>query len=247
MHPITPVKALKPDNHETSASRRMVKAARRFASFSFNYACYQKQRHFSSKLSLKASWKSVKKPCPVARKKRKYRFHRPKVAQTACRRGVKNGYEREDFCMKLRKAIVFLIFSVCLSSADVFGELSEPIVVDDFNRPDSLYHGHKWETLNPGYWKVENKALRRRLRNRGDWVQQIEFPFRVLPEKDSTYSIRNQTLPSDYPPSLPFGMIWRRDWDLSGNYIICLDAGIIALPPSPEQTEKSRETYPNIH
>ncbi|MHC4360293.1 MAG: alkaline phosphatase D family protein [Planctomycetota bacterium] len=146
--------------------------------------------------------------------------------------------------MKLRKTIVFLIFLVCLSSAVVFGELPGPIVVDDFNRPDSLYHGHKWETLNPGYWKVENKALRRRLRNRGDWVQQLQFPFRTLLKKDSTYSVRRETLPPAYPPSLPFGMIWRRDWDLTGNYIIRLDARIIALPPSPEQTEKSREYAP---
>lgn len=146
--------------------------------------------------------------------------------------------------MKVGKAIVFLTFLVCLWGGGVFGELSGPIVVDDFDRPDSLYHGHKWESLNPGYWKVENKALRRRLRNRGDWVQEVEFPFRTLLEKDSTYSIRSQTLPLDYPPSLPFGMIWRRDWELGGNYVICLEAEIKALPPLPEETEKSKEYAP---
>ena len=25
--------------------------------------------------------------------------------------------------------------------------------VDEFKRPNSYYHGHGWETLNPGYWK----------------------------------------------------------------------------------------------
>jgi hypothetical protein len=56
MHPITPEKALKPDNRKTSTSgQQMIKAALLLASFSFKHSYYQKQRHFSSKLSLKAS------------------------------------------------------------------------------------------------------------------------------------------------------------------------------------------------
>ena len=43
----------------------------------------------------------------------------------------------------------------------------EFVTVDDFARADSLYHGSDWETLNPGYWKIENGALRRRLTNVG--------------------------------------------------------------------------------
>ncbi|MEM0969939.1 MAG: twin-arginine translocation signal domain-containing protein, partial [Verrucomicrobiota bacterium] len=40
-------------------------------------------------------------------------------------------------------------------------------VVDDFSRPDSLYHGVGWETQNPGYWQIQGGALRRRLKNVG--------------------------------------------------------------------------------
>jgi len=40
------------------------------------------------------------------------------------------------------------------------------VLIDDFNRPDTPYHGISWETLNPGYWKIEDGALRRRSRLR---------------------------------------------------------------------------------
>ena len=39
-------------------------------------------------------------------------------------------------------------------------------ILDSFNRPNSWYHGDMWESLNPGFWKIENKRLRRRLRRR---------------------------------------------------------------------------------
>ena len=41
-------------------------------------------------------------------------------------------------------------------------------IVDDFDREDSRYHGHGWESLSPGYWKLEDKSLRRRLKNLGN-------------------------------------------------------------------------------
>ena len=50
-------------------------------------------------------------------------------------------------------------------------------VVDDFKRADSFYHGHGWESLNPGYWKLEGNALRRRIRTRGDKARRTGFPF----------------------------------------------------------------------
>ena len=50
-------------------------------------------------------------------------------------------------------------------------------LVDDFQRPDSLHAGDLWETLNPGYWKLENGALRRRLRNFGDRVVPMQLPW----------------------------------------------------------------------
>lgn len=99
----------------------------------------------------------------------------------------------------------------------------ELLLVDDFDRPDSLYHGDAWESLNPGYWTIENKALRRRLRNCGDRARSTGFPFHYE-------TIQNKPMPTEYDPSLPFGMIWRRDWKLAGNYAIRVEATIKALP-----------------
>ena len=52
--------------------------------------------------------------------------------------------------------------------------------VDNFERADSFYHGHGWESLNPGFWKIHNKALRRRLEDRGSaftqWAPSYWFP-----------------------------------------------------------------------
>ena len=46
-----------------------------------------------------------------------------------------------------------------------------------FTRPDSMFHGHDWQTLNPGYWKIENGSLRRRLTNYGDRARRTGFPY----------------------------------------------------------------------
>ena len=32
-------------------------------------------------------------------------------------------------------------------------------ILDDFERADSRYHGHGWESMSPGYWKLEDEAL----------------------------------------------------------------------------------------
>ena len=42
------------------------------------------------------------------------------------------------------------------------------LIVDDFQRPDSTYHGDAWETLTPGHWRLQSRALRRDLRNAPD-------------------------------------------------------------------------------
>ena len=44
---------------------------------------------------------------------------------------------------------------------------SDWLVVDDFGRPDSLYHGDGWESLNPGYWQIADGGLRRRIQTSG--------------------------------------------------------------------------------
>ena len=37
--------------------------------------------------------------------------------------------------------------------------------MDDFQRAVSRYHRHGWESMSPGYWKLQDNALRRCLKN----------------------------------------------------------------------------------
>ena len=69
----------------------------------------------------------------------------------------------------------------------------------DFKLPDSLVHPRGWETLNPGYWKIENGALRRRLTNLGDRARGTGFPFHYM-SKGTTMpvSYTHLTLPTIY-------------------------------------------------
>lgn len=85
--------------------------------------------------------------------------------------------------------------------------------VDDFERPDSRYHGHGWESMSPGYWKVENGALRRRLKNLGNRNPVTSFPWHW-----SQGGKEIEDRKTEWLPNLPVGMIWRRDWALTGNY-----------------------------
>ncbi|MDG2122810.1 MAG: alkaline phosphatase D family protein [Verrucomicrobiales bacterium] len=89
------------------------------------------------------------------------------------------------------------------------------VVVDDFARADSLFHGAEWESLNPGYWKIENGALRRRLTNYGDRARRTGFPFH-------SETHQKKKMETEYDPSLPQGILWRRDWKLEGNYRVTL-------------------------
>lgn len=98
-------------------------------------------------------------------------------------------------------------------------------VVDDFSRSDAYYHGDGWESLNPGFWRIEDNALRRRLEHRGN---RLSANWRWFPWHWETH--RDQPMPVDYDPSLPFGMIFRRDWRLSGSYTIQIDATVLERP-----------------
>ena len=80
----------------------------------------------------------------------------------------------------------------------------------DFKLPDSLVHPRGWETLNPGYWKIENGALRRRLTNLGDRARGTGFPFH--------YMSKGTTMRTDYDPSLHAGVIYRSDVRMQGDY-----------------------------
>ncbi len=87
------------------------------------------------------------------------------------------------------------------------------VVIDTFDRPDSLYHGDGWETLNPGYWSIKDGALHRRLRNVGDRARRTGFPYHYETHQETT-------MPVEYDPSLPAGILWRRDWKLANGYVI---------------------------
>ncbi|MEM9366115.1 MAG: twin-arginine translocation signal domain-containing protein [Planctomycetota bacterium] len=78
---------------------------------------------------------------------------------------------------------------------------------------DSLCHGPGWESLNPGYWKVENGALRRRFDNYGDRARATGFPFHY-----ETHQRDGGSMSTDYDPSLPAGVIYRNDWKPAGNW-----------------------------
>ena len=101
--------------------------------------------------------------------------------------------------------------------ADAGAQSNGTRVVDDFGRADSFYHGDGWESLNPGYWKLQGNALRRRVRTRGDKARHTGFPFHSYME-------------TEYETRPPYGMIWRRDWQLKGNYKVAIDAVVRALP-----------------
>lgn len=121
-------------------------------------------------------------------------------------------------------------------AAVVSASTPETTFAANFQRPDSHYHGDKWESLNPGYWKIEDNALRRRLHNYGDRARNTGFPFHyeTHPERFGSAS-----MPVDYDPSLPPGFIWHRDWKLRGNYKLRIDAQIKALPHSPGDADDS--------
>jgi hypothetical protein len=77
---------------------------------------------------------------------------------------------------------------------------------------DSLVHSHEWESLNPGYWQVKDGVLRRRLTNVGDRARSTGFPFHS--------ATKGGVMQTEYDPSLPDGVIYRRDWRLTGDYSV---------------------------
>lgn len=102
----------------------------------------------------------------------------------------------------------------------------------DFQRPDSLYHGDDWESLNPGYWEIRGNALRRRVHSLGDRARNTGFPYHY-----ETHGARlgSYSMPVAYDPSLPPGLIWHRRWRLEGNYKLAIEGRIAAVAHAPEQ------------
>ena len=99
----------------------------------------------------------------------------------------------------------------------------------EFKLPDSLYHGDEWETLNPGYWQVQDNALRRRIHNLGDRARNTGFPYHYETHAPGGH----RSMPVDYDPSLPPGLIWHRHWKLEGRYRLQMKGRVIAEAHGP--------------
>jgi hypothetical protein len=133
--------------------------------------------------------------------------------------------ERREF-LKLSAAAALLAVGGDSTAADIVA--SEMTIVDDFARDDSLYHGDDWESLNPGYWQIKDGSLRRRLSNYGDRARRTGFPFHYETHKKTT-------MPVDYDPSLPPGVIYRRDWNLTGNFAVLISATVRDVAGVPDE------------
>lgn len=81
-----------------------------------------------------------------------------------------------------------------------------------FAGPNADFHGHQWQTLNPGYWKIQDGSLRRRLQNYGDRARRTGFPFHG---ETNGFEFR-----TDYDPSLPSGILYATEWELAEEYSI---------------------------
>ncbi len=101
-----------------------------------------------------------------------------------------------------------------------------------FDGPDAHYHGDDWESLNPGYWSVVGGALRRRIHSRGDRARNTGFPYHYEThgERMGSYS-----MPVDYDPSLPPGLIWNRRWRLAGDYTLGMAGRVISEAHAPRE------------
>ena len=94
--------------------------------------------------------------------------------------------------------------------------------------------GDQWESLNPGYWRVEEGRLRRAIKAIGDRARNTGFPFhyesQVNPEG---------VMPTEYDPSLPLGIVWNRHWNLSGDYSLKLSATVEELTGKQQPDDDS--------
>lgn len=125
---------------------------------------------------------------------------------------------RRDF---LKASVAAAVTGPALAGEKAEGQ--DEILVDDFDRADSFYHGAGWESMNPGYWMIQGRSLRRRLTQRGNQLPGQWFPWHWETHRD-------EPMPREYDPSLPLGMIFRRDWKLGGNYTIRIESTVRAVP-----------------
>ena len=100
-----------------------------------------------------------------------------------------------------------------------------------FTGEDSLFHGHGWESLNPGYWQIKNNALRRRLKNIGERARRTGFPFHS--------ASKGGVLETAYDPSLPPGILYRTDWKMTGEFTVTAKFTYRADRPEPGEGDRA--------
>ncbi len=108
------------------------------------------------------------------------------------------------------------------------------------NGEDSLFLGHQWQSLNPGYWQIKDGVLRRRMGNYGDRARHTGFPFH-----GQTHGFDYQT---QYDPSLPLGIAYRPQWFLQGNYEVSAEFTFHGHRPEPKaRDDASWNMYQDGH
>lgn len=127
------------------------------------------------------------------------------MTQTPDRQKRSSQIQRRDF---LKTAGVMAV-----AAAGVPSVTSAASILSPATQPaDSLVLPKGWESLNPGYWKIKDGRLRRRLTNVGDRARRTGFPFHS--------ATKGGTMATEYDPSLPVGIIYRNDWKLDGQYSV---------------------------
>ena len=124
---------------------------------------------------------------------------------------MKKEIDRREFMQTTGSTIAMGVAVTSITAANV----QETAAAENHAVADSLCHGPGWETLNPGYWQIKDGALRRRLTNYGDRARSTGFPFHY-----ETHQRNGGVMPTDYDPSLPSGVIYRKEWKLDGSWSI---------------------------
>ncbi len=149
------------------------------------------------------------------------RFNEPSLSE---------GLNRRDFIATSASAVGAMALSSALSAraASGTGKRAASYV---FGNTDSLSVGRGWESLNPGYWQLKGGALRRRLKNVGDRARRTGFPFHSM--------TAGKKMETEYDPSLPVGILYRNDWNLTGTYEVNAQFTYIADRTEPEEGDSA--------
>jgi len=96
-----------------------------------------------------------------------------------------------------------------------------------------------WESLNPGYWSRTKEGLRRNLNTVGHEARRTGFPFHyethLVEDADTPEGVMDVT----YDPSLPLGMMWNRQWTMTGSYALTLRGRVRGTTPPPGADERA--------